>query len=359
MLRVLTYLITPCLCLYASAVLPLDLPLPAELLPRLDQLVKNAPLALRLVDGEEITIAKLVAVDTKTLSYDTGFRTLQLERLQIYKAVQNNTTYSDYPIRKSESQNYPRYESFVFARGDILIETYGKKSFGLIVALTPDQYVMRTDSGEISVPRYRVIAWRKSGVSFGEPESRVDKQDALPKRNPASENRSPIEITGFLAGPWLPFPQAGVGIGSDVRWPVFFGVRGTLGSMDTHTFALLKQASIFANINFARAEEYAFFVGGSLSWRTGKLENTIQPGSSVFTTITQTRYSLHVGFRTARAFLEAGIELGISSQRTYSEPAAQSITDTYNISYRAAQVQSSIRWFDTMSQVHCVAGIFF
>ena len=362
MVRFWTYRLIPGVCLCATALFPVDIPLPAELLPRLDKLTQDAPLALRLVDGEEITTAKLVAIDAKTLSYDTGFRTVQLERLQIYKAVQNNTTYSDYPIRKAESQNYPRYESFVFERGDILIETYGKKTFGLIVSMTPDQFVMRTDSGEISVPRHRVVAWRKSGVSFGEPEVKVAKKDAAPKRDPHKENRFPIEISGFLAGPWCIFPQAGFGLGSDVSMPIFVGLRGTLGTMDMRTFALLKQASLFVNLNFARSENYVYYLGASLLWRNGTLVDKIysaQPGNSVQISMTQTRYTLHLGFRSDHVFMEAGMEFGISNEEAYYEPPAQSITDASNIRLAASRVLSSKKLFDTMSQVHLVMGILF
>lgn len=172
----------------------------------------------------------------------------------------------------------------------------------------------------------------------------------------------------LLTGPWAVLPQLGAGISSNVNWPVFGGVRGSLGYLWTNldTLGFLVQASAYVNVNLVNFGNARLFAGTGYLWRAGMIMDyaygssvSTYRGNRVYGEITQNTYTLHLGLKYKNLMFEAGAEMPISYKENYKRPINTLTSDQLEIEKGVGRVQSAFDTLSGISRVYATISLMF
>lgn len=335
--------------------------------PTLSDLKKDRAVNLRLKDDQVISDVQLVEISNQFLTYKDQNGIIKVDRFQVFRASQNGFFYSDLNLSAEDHATYGTFVSYIYAKGDVIVDKDSTTYVGWIIAESETSMSIQTRSATYDIEKTKIIAWRKQGKSVNDVESKMSHGRGLGERDYNDKNHW-IDFALFLHGPWAILPQVGGGLGTNANWPVFGGIRASVGYIltDVTTFGILGQTSGYLNINIWRFTDARIYVGGAYLWRAGVVldANYRSPSNYdikyVATNITQNIYSLHGGIRWKFLLFEAGVELPISYKESYSAPqAAASLSDYNNIQNAQSNVARSVKTFNDISRVHFLVSFLF
>lgn len=317
----------------------------------------GSPISLRLKDDQTFTDIFLVSIDERFIVYQKDSITAKIERSQIFRARQADSYYSDLALTAEDHARFPDYVTYINERGDIVTDKQGQTYAGMITADTPTSLTISTRAATYDIEKSKVAAWRKNGTWYGDEEARHEPSPGIFHLNPYLDKRRMLNFGLLLTGPWAVLPQFGAAIGSNVNWPVFGGIRGSLGYIwvDLYAMGMLAQVSAYLNVNLINFTALRLFAGTSYLWRAGMVidyaygsTTTLYRGDRVYGKMTQNIYTIHLGAKFKNLMFEAGVEMPISYLENFVRPQNSLTSDQPEIEKGVGRVQSS---FDTLQRV--------
>jgi hypothetical protein len=328
----------------------------------------GAEISLRLKDEQVIAGVQLVSIDEKALAYKKDGMTVKIERDLVFRAKQADVFYSDLPLSVEDHARYADYVSYIRERGDVIVDVDHQTYVGTIVAETDSAMTIRTRAASYDVEKRKIAAWRKGGVWQGDAEARQEPSGSFFNLQPYLDKKRFFNFALMLTGPWAVLPQLGAGISSNVNWPVFVGVRASLGYIwvDVNTFGLLVQTSAYANVNLFSFGNARLFAGAGYLWRAGMIMDYAYGGSAqsyrgnrVYGEITQNTYTLHLGLKYKNLMFEAGAEMPISYKDSYVRPINNTTSDQLEIEKGVGRVKSAADTLAGISRVYANVSLMF
>ena len=233
----------------------------------------GSEISLRLKDEQVIAAVQFVSIDEKSLSYKKDGMTVKLERDLVFRAKQGELFYSDLPLTAEDHARFGDYVAYIKERGDIIVDVDQQTYVGTIVAETDGAMTIRTRAASYDVEKRKIAAWRKGGVWRGDPEARQEPSGSFFGLQPYQDKKRFFNFALMLTGPWAVLPQFGAGLSSNVNWPVFVGVRASIGYIwvDVNTIGMLVQSSAYANVNLFNIGSARLFAGAGYLWRAGMI----------------------------------------------------------------------------------------
>ena len=324
-------------------------------------LTPGSEISLRLKHEQVISAVQFVSIDEKSLSYKKDGMTVKLERDLVFRAKQGELFYSDLPLTGEDHARFGDYVSYIRERGDVIVDVDHQTYVGTIVAENDSTMTIRTRAASYDVEKRKVAAWRRGGVWSGDPDARQEPSGSFLGLQPYQDKKRFFNFALMLTGPWAVLPQFGAGISSNVNWPVFVGVRASLGYIwvDTNTFGLLAQTSAYANVNLFNFGSTRLFAGAGYLWRAGMILDyaygssaSSYRGNRVSGEITQNTYTLHLGLKYKNLMFEGGVEMPISYKENYQRPMNSLSSDQAEIEKGVGRVKSAADTLAGISRVY-------
>ena len=324
--------------------------------------------SLRLKDDQVISDVELQSIDQNSLSYKKGAMAVKIERSLVFRARQGDAFYSDLPLSAEDHARFNGYVDYINERGDIIVDTDDTQYIGVITSENETLMTIRTRSASYDVEKRKIAAWRKDGVWYGDENARQEPKGSLFAMQPYLDKKRTFNFALMLSGPWSVLPQFGLGVGTNVNWPVFGGVRGALGYIfvDANTLGMAAQASAYLNVNLVSFGASRLFAGSSYIWRGGMVMDyaygSTGPsyrGNQVSGTITQNTYSVHLGLKYKNLMFEGGVELPISSRQDFRRPVNADPADLVEIERGVGRAKSSLDTFESISRVYANVSLMF
>jgi len=317
--------------------------------------------SLRLNDDQVIADVELQSIDQTSLVYKKGAMSVKIDRSLVFRARQGDAFYSDLPLSAEDHNRFNSYIDYINERGDIIVDADDSQYIGTITGENDSLMTIRTRTASYDVEKRKIAAWRKDGVWHGDENARQEPKGSLFAMQPFLDKRRTFNFALMLSGPWSVLPQFGLGVGTNVNWPVFGGIRGALGYIwvDTNTMGMAAQASAYLNLNLVSFGASRLFVGSSYIWRGGMVidyaygsSGASYRGNQVNGTITQNTYSIHLGLKYKNLMFEGGVEMPISSKQDFQRPINAATTDLTEIERGVGRVKSSLDTFESISRVY-------
>lgn len=331
-------------------------------------LTPGSEVSLRLKDEQVIAGVQFVSIDEKALSYKKDGMTVKIERDMVFRAKQAEVFYSDLALTAEDHARFADYVSYIRERGDVIVDVDHQMYVGTIVAETESAMTIRTRAASYDVEKRKIAAWRKAGVWQGDADARQEPPGSFFGLQPYQDKKRFFNFALMLAGPWAVLPQLGGGISSNVNWPIFAGVRGTVGYIyvDLYTLGFMAQFSGYVNVNLVNFSAVRLFAGAGYLWRAGMIMDNAYGGSGssyrgnrVLGDITQNTYTLHLGLKYKSLMFEAGAEMPISYQENYKRPVNTTISDQVEIEKGVGRVKSTADTLGKISRVYATVSLMF
>ncbi|AFM12391.1 hypothetical protein [Turneriella parva] len=359
-----SYLLLTVMSFSAASLLFSDAPIGRNL----GLLTPGKAVSLRLKDDQVIADVELQSIDQKSISYKKGAMAVKIDRDLVFRARQGDAFYSDLALTAEDHARFGGYVDYINERGDIIVDTEDVQYIGVITGEDETVMTIRTRSASYDVEKRKIAAWRRGGVWSGDENARQEPKGSIFGMQPYLDKKRTFNYALMLSGPWSVLPQFGLGLSTNVNWPVFGGVRGSLGYIlvDTNTFGMMAQASAYLNVNLIGFGASRLFAGSSYIWRGGMVMDyaygSTGPsyrGSQVNGTITQNTYSLHLGLKYKNLMFEGGVEMPISSRQDFERPMNPQTTDLVEIERGVGRVKSSLDTFEGISRVYANISLMF
>jgi len=324
--------------------------------------------SLRLRDDQVIADVELQSIEEKSLSYKKDGMAVKIDRDLVFRARQGDAFYSDLPLSAEEHSRFASYVDYIHERGDIIVDTEGGQYIGFITAETESMITIRTRAASYDVEKRKVAAWRKDGTWYGDENARQEPKASIFGMQPYTDKKRTFNYALMLSGPWSVLPQFGAGIGTNVNWPVFGGVRGSLGYIlvDLNSLGFLAQTSAYLNANLINFGDSRLFVGASYIWRAGMVMDddyergtTSYSGNRVYGELTQNSYSIHLGVKYKNLMFEGGVEMPISYKESFKRPSNTTTNDLAAIERGVGRVHSAMETFEKISRVYANISLMF
>jgi hypothetical protein len=359
--RVLLFVSTFCGVLFAQNT-------QAQFNRSLGLLTPGVECSLRLRDNQVIAEVQLISVDEKSLSYKREAMLVKIERELVFRAYQNGLFYSDLPLTTEDHQKFNDYVAYIQERGDTIVDVDHNQYVGTIVSESDSGLTIRTRAASYEVEKRKVAAWRKDGVWYGDADAREEPSSSIFGMKSYLDKKRTLNYALMLSGPWSVLPQFGAGIGTNVNWPLFAGVRGSAGYIwvDTNAMGFLMQTSAYLNVNLVNFGASRLFAGTSYIWRAGMVMDYEYGGSAssyrgnrIYGVLTQNTYSLHLGLKYKNLMFEGGVEMPITFKQDFHRPVNSTVTDQAEIERGVGRVQSSLDTFEKISRVYANVSLMF
>lgn len=331
-------------------------------------LTPGKAVSLRLKDDQVIADVELQSIDQKSISYKKGAMAVKIDRDLVFRARQGDVFYSDLALSTEDHARFNGYVDYINERGDIIVDTEEAQYIGVITGENETVMTIRTRSASYDVEKRKITAWRKEGVWYGDENARQEPKGSIFGMQPYLDKKRTFNYALMLSGPWSVLPQFGVGLSTNVNWPVFGGIRGSLGyiMVDWNTMGMMAQTSAYLNLNLFNFGASRLFAGSSYIWRAGMVMDyaygSTGPsyrGNEVYGRITQNTYSIHVGLKYKNLMFEAGVEMPILSKQDFTRPLPSQASDLIEIERGVGRVKSSLDTLEHVSRVYANISLMF
>lgn len=324
--------------------------------------------SLRLKDDQVIADVELQSIDQQSLAYKKGAMAVKIDRDLVFRARQGDAFYSDLALTAEDHARFSGYVDYINERGDIIVDTEDAQYIGVITGENETVMTIRTRSASYDVEKRKIAAWRKGGVWYGDENARQEPKGSIFGMQPYLDKKRTFNYALMLSGPWSVLPQFGAGIGTNVNWPVFGGVRGSLGYIlvDLNSLGFLAQTSAYLNANLINFGDSRLFAGTSYIWRAGMVMDDDYErgagsygGNRVYGELTQNSYSIHLGVKYKNLMFEGGVEMPISYKESFKRPSNSTATDLAAVERGVGRVKSSLDTFERISRVYANISLMF
>jgi hypothetical protein len=323
--------------------------------------------SLRLRDDQVIPEVELQSIDEKSLVYKKEAMSVKIDRELVYRARQGEAFYSDLPLSSEDHARFTTYLDYIHERGDIIVDTDEGQYIGNITGETDAVMTIRTRAATYDVEKRKVAAWRRAGVWYGDENARVEPSASAFALKPYTDRKKILNFSLMLTAPWAYLPQFGLGVNTNVNWPLWGGVRGTLGYITSgNSLGVMAQGAVFLNVNIVNLQTSRMYFGSNYLWRAaGIVDSRYARGAGYNGTVTAeiiaSSYTLHLGLKYKNLLFEAGAEMPVTSRVTYDTGVYSTVTPELQrqIDQALGDLRSTVDTFQKISRVYFMAAWLF
>jgi hypothetical protein len=334
----------------------------------LSYLTPGIQTSIRLKSDQVISEVTLSSIDQTSLAYRSDTATVRIERDKIYRVLQQSVFYSDLKMTAEDHTRFTEYVEYLYEHGDVVVEMDKQTYVGKITAESETAQTIKTRSATYEIQKSKIAAWRRAGIWHGDPASQKLPVGSGSLLSNFQERERLFHASVFIEGPWAVTPQIGLGLSSNVNWPIFGGIKAATGyiHVDYGTLGFNIQASAFLNANLINLGSVRIYAGTSYRWRATLIGNSYNDstlvygsGRSVNAQLTQNSYTVHIGAKYKNLLFEAGAELPIEYRQNFVRPRSYLATDQAVIEQGVSRLQSSIDTLNKISQVYVAVYFLF